>query len=100
MEASTALIEYGALGILALVAILAVRALFTQMQKDKEREVERLQEAKQTETERANRNEEALRELNRAVQERVIPASLEMISTTKSLIELMARQQETRRRDP
>lgn len=80
-QATPALVQYGALGILALFAILAVRVLFIQVQADKQRE-----------TNRADRNEEALRELNRAVQEKVIPAALELVTTTRALIELMAQQ--------
>lgn len=87
-EATTVLVQYGALGVLALVAIIAVRVLFNQVQADKQRE-----------TDRADRNEAALLELNRAVQEKIIPAALEMVSTTKALIELMA-QERNRRRAP
>ncbi len=82
------LVQYGALGVLALVAILAARVLFNQVQADKQRE-----------TERADRNEQALNELNKVVQEKVIPAALDMVSTTKALIELMA-QERNRRRQP
>lgn len=81
-----AFIQYGALGLLALTALIGVRTLFQQVQADKQRE-----------TDRADRNEEALRDLNRAVQERIIPAALDMVTTTKALIDLMA-QERTRRR--
>ena len=86
-QATPALVQYGALGVLALFALIATRVLFQQVQKDKERE-----------TERADRNEEALREANRAMQERLIPTALDMLTTTKRLIELMAQQQAERRR--
>lgn len=79
-------VQYGALGVITLVALLAVRHLFAELRRDMERE-----------TARADRNELALRELNEAVQERIIPAALDMVSTTKALIELMA-QERTRRR--
>lgn len=85
--ATQVLVQYGALGVLAIVALIGVRTLFQQVQADKKRE-----------TDRADRNEEALRELNKAVQERIIPAALDMVTTTKALIDLMA--QERARRKP
>lgn len=51
------LIQYGAVGIIALVALLAVRVLFARMTETVERE-----------TERANRLENELRALNEAVR--------------------------------
>lgn len=80
-------IQYGALGIITLLALLAVRYLFQQVQADKKRE-----------TDRADRNEAALRELNEAVQDKIIPAALEMVNTTKQLIDLMAQERVQRRR--
>ena len=85
---TSVLVQYGALGVLALVAILAVRVLFIQVSNDKQRE-----------TQRADRNEAALQELNKTVQEKIIPAALDMVSTTKSLIDLIA-QERSRRRQP
>jgi hypothetical protein len=85
-EATPAFLQYGALGLLALICVIAVRVLFQQVASDKARE-----------TERADRNEEALRELNRAVREQVIPAALEMVGTTKALIDLMAQERARRR---
>lgn len=85
-ETTPAFLQYGALGLLALICVLAVRVLFQQVQADKQRE-----------TERADRNEAALRDLNRVVQEQVIPAALEMVATTKALIELMAQERARRR---
>ena len=85
---SEAFVQYGALGLLALFALIGVRTLFQQVQADKQRE-----------TDRADRNEEALRELNKAVQERIIPAALDMVTTTKALIDLMAQERARRRRD-
>lgn len=83
---AAAFIQYGALGAITLVSMFAVRHLFQQLQADKQRE-----------TDRADRNEAALRELNVAVQERIIPAALDMVSTTKALIELMAQERMRRR---
>jgi len=85
---TSVLVQYGALGVLALMALVAVRVLFIQVTNDKQRE-----------TTRADRNEAALMELNKAVQERIIPAALDMVSTTKSLIDLLA-QERSRRRQP
>lgn len=85
-EATPAFLQYGALGILTLICVLAVRVLFQQVQAQAQRE-----------TERADRNEAALRDLNRAVQEQVIPAALEMVSTTKALIDLIAHERARRR---
>ena len=85
-ETAPAFLQYGALGLLALICAIAVRVLFQQVQADKQRE-----------TERADRNEEALRELNRAVRDQVIPAALDMVATTKALIELMAQERARRR---
>jgi hypothetical protein len=82
-----AYLQYGAMGLLALLAVIAVRVLFLQNRQFTERE-----------TARADRNEEALRELNRSVQEKIIPAALEMVTTTKTLIDLIAQQQAERRR--
>lgn len=82
-----AFLQYGALGILALFCVIAVRVLFQQNKAFTERE-----------TARADRNEEALRELNKTVQEKIIPAALDMVTTTKTLIDLIAQQQADRRR--
>jgi len=84
---TAAFIQYGALGAITLVSLFAVRHLFNQLQADKQRE-----------SDRADRNEVALSDLNRAVQEKIIPAALDMVSTTKALIDLMA-QERTRRRN-
>lgn len=78
----SALLQYGVLGIVTIMLMLVVRVLFQQAQKDKDRE-----------TARADRNEDALRELNRTVQERVIPAALELLATTKRLVEVIEREQ-------
>lgn len=86
--ATQVLVQYGALGVLAIVALIGVRTLFGQVQEDKKRE-----------TERADRNEVALRELNQTVQERIIPAALEMVTTTKALIDLMAQERARRGSD-
>lgn len=85
-DATPAFLQYGALGLLTLVCVIAVRVLFQQVAADKQRE-----------TERADRGEEALRDLNQSVREQVIPAVLDMVATTKALIELMAQERARRR---
>jgi len=84
-DPSSAFLQYGALGLLALMCVLAVRVLFHQVSADKARE-----------SERADRNEEALRDLNRAVREQIIPAALDMVATTKALVDLMAQERARR----
>lgn len=80
------LAQYGALGVMAMILGVAVRVLFKQVQTDKERE-----------TARADRLEVALEDLNKAVQEKVIPAALDMVATNRRLIELLAQEQDRRR---
>lgn len=80
------LLQYGAIGIIAIVSMLMVRVLFQQVQKDKERE-----------TARADRNEQALLEQNRVTMEQVIPAILNMVNMTKELTDLIALERERRR---
>lgn len=75
-------VQYGALGTVALLALLAVRVLF-------QREVLALD----TERKRADRLEEELRQLNRTVQERYVTTLTE---ATKAMGELL---DELRQRD-
>lgn len=84
-DVTPAFLQYGALGILTLACIIAVRVLFAQVQADKKRE-----------SERADRNESELRDLNRTVQEQVIPAALAMVDATKELIQLLAHERARR----
>lgn len=84
-DTTPAFLQYGALGLLTLICVLAVRVLFKQLLADKQRE-----------TERADRAVEALSDLNRVVQEQVIPAALDMVAQTKALIELMAQERARR----
>lgn len=86
--AEPAFLQYGALGLLALVCVIAVRALFKQNQ-----------EFTQRETERADRHEAALSDLNKTVQDTIIPAALDMVTTTKALIDLLAQERARRRRE-
>lgn len=85
-EAAPVLAQYGAIGLFALITGFVARELFKQVLVDKNRE-----------TDRADRAEASLADLNRSVREQVIPAALEMVSTTKALIELMAQERARRR---
>ena len=78
---SDVLVQYGALGVLAIACLLAVKAMFQV-----------LLAVLRGETERANRTEEALRELERAVREQVVPAAVAMADTAKALIEQLAQE--------
>jgi uncharacterized protein YlxW (UPF0749 family) len=69
------LLQYGALGILAFLAVFAVRVLFTQQTK-----------AHQLDRDRADRLEQELRQLNKDVQELVMPA---LTKSTEALTEAM-----------
>lgn len=80
-------LQYGAIGAIALILLIAVREMFKVIQADKSRE-----------TERADRNEAKLIETNEMMMERVIPAVLEMVSTTKALTQVIADLQAERRR--
>lgn len=59
----SALLQYGAIGILALFAVIAVRVLFAEERKAHDRD-----------RDRADRLENELRQLNKDVQEIVMPA--------------------------
>lgn len=80
------LLQYGIAGVGLIALGFVVRVLFDQVKADKLRE-----------TERADRNEAALHELNRSVREQVIPAALDMVATTKALIDLMAHERSRRK---
>lgn len=70
-----ALLQYGALGILAALSILAVRVLFAEQRKAHDREQQR-----------ADRLEQELRQLNKDVQELVMPA---VTKSTEAITEAM-----------
>lgn len=79
------LLNYGVAGVGLIVLAGFVRVLFNQNTA-----------FTKAETARADRNEDALRELNRSVRDQVVPAALEMVAVTKDLIVLLA-QERTRR---
>lgn len=60
---SDVLLQYGAVGVIALVALLAVRVLFGRMATSLDRE-----------TQRADRLEEELRRLNETIRQEIAPA--------------------------
>lgn len=74
-------IQYSALGVIALLALLAVRVLF-------QREVKAHDEAR----ERADRLEEELRQLNRTVQERYVTTLTEATRTMGALLDEIKRE--------
>lgn len=86
----TTFLQYGAIGLLALVSVTFAWFLYKQSNSDRAIEAKRAGDELARETARADRNEIALRELNEGVQERVIPAAIDMISTTRQLLALMA----------
>lgn len=72
------LLQYGALGMLALFALLAVRVLFSQ--ETKAHELDRA---------RADRLEQELRQLNKDVQELVMPAVTKSTEAITEAIRLL-----------
>jgi len=72
------LVQYGALGVLALLAIVAVRVLFQR--ETKSLDLERA---------RADRLEQELARLNTAVQERTVPALTEATRVISEALEQM-----------
>lgn len=86
-DPASELLQYGALGLLAMLAIYAVRVLFTQQTAAAERD-----------RARGDRLEEELRASNAAMQEKVLPvlsAAIELIRDQERAIELI-RDQERR----
>ena len=75
-DTSSVFIQYGALGVIALLALAAVRVLF-------QREVKALD----LERQRADRLEEELRRLNQAVQERYVTTLTEATRAMSDLLD-------------
>lgn len=65
---SAVLIQYGAVGALAIIALAAARVMFNRMNADRTQEIERLTATLSRETQRADRLEAELRVLNEAVR--------------------------------
>ncbi len=80
-ETSAVFIQYGALGVIALLALGAVRVLF-------QREIKALD----LERQRADRLEEELRRLNTTVQDRYVSTLTEATKTMSELLDHMRRQ--------
>lgn len=70
-DATGSLLQYGAVGIVAVLALLAVRVLFTRLTAQLDRE-----------TARADRLEQELRALNAKVQEDFVPV---LVDATRAL---------------
>lgn len=79
-DASSVLLQYGALGVIALLALAAVRVLF-------QREVRALD----LERQRADRLEDELRQLNRTVQERYVTTLTEVARVMSDVVDEMKR---------
>jgi hypothetical protein len=65
---SAVLIQYGAVGALAIIALAAARVMFNRMNADRAQEIQRLTATLERETQRADRLEAELRSLNEAVR--------------------------------
>lgn len=82
-----ALLQYGALGVLALILVVAVRALF-------QREIQ----AHERETVRADRLEEELRNLNEAVQGQYLTTLTQATLAISEALKVVREMQEHERR--
>lgn len=72
------LLNYGGVGILAIALTVAVRILFGQVAKDKQRE-----------TDRADRNEQALKELNEKMSSQMIPALVQNVTVLQEINKIL-----------
>jgi hypothetical protein len=62
------LLQYGALGVLALVCLISVRVLFERLSKNTEKALEEVRRIYDNEKDRADRLEEQLRQLNETMR--------------------------------
>lgn len=89
-----ALVQYGAVGVLALVALFAVRALFTGMQEDHDQEISRLVADRDAAQARADRLELELSRLNQAVQsgyvDTIVQANRAINEATRAVADALA----------
>lgn len=85
-DVTGALIEYGALGLLAILLVIAVRVLFA-----------RVAAAADAERARADRNEEELRKLHAAVQEKYLTTLAEATRVMGEALTQMREDREDRR---
>jgi hypothetical protein len=67
-SATTALVQFGAVGIMALLGILVARVLYSQMKEAQAEEIRRLMETLGRERTRADRAEDELRRLNETIR--------------------------------
>jgi hypothetical protein len=84
-ELAPALVQYGALGVLALCAVIAVRVLFQQITANalKDRE-------------RADRLEEQLRAVNASLQDKALPAIVAATATISAAMDVLRRGEDRR----
>jgi hypothetical protein len=90
----TVLVQYGAVGVLALVAALVARSLFTRMEEDHDQEIARLVADRDTVRARADRLEQELSRLNGAVQDgyvnTIVQANTAINEATRAVADALA----------
>lgn len=88
------LAQYGAVGVLALVAVLVARSLFTRMEEDHDQEVMRLVADRDAAQSRADRLELELARLNGAVQsgyvDTIVKANTAINEATRAVADALA----------
>lgn len=84
------LVQYGAVGVLALVALLVARALFTRMEDDHDQEIARLVADRDAAQGRADRLESELSRLNGAVQGVHLDTLVRVAAVTESATRAVA----------
>lgn len=84
------LLQYGAIGVLALLAVLATRSLFNRMQEDHDQEIARLVALGDAAQARADRLEQELSRLNGAVQGVHLDTLVRVAAVTESATRAVA----------
>lgn len=92
------LLQYGVLGVAVLAMGYWIRQQSNQMRDLYDQRIADMQRTADKERERADRREEALGDLNQALQERVVPAIVEMVGTVRVLLPLVTELQSELRR--
>lgn len=84
------LVQYGAVGVIALVALLAARALFVRMEEDHDQETARSTAREQAANDRADRLELELARLNQAVQSGYVDTIVKAATATEAATRAVA----------